>query len=201
MRCLNCGSIDDPNQISWDPAGVCFECRQKAFLPHVPALFLDTDRARLQSKPLAKTLAWDKKTSLLLVGRSGAGKTRTAWELLKAIAPLKSEIAIFDSIGFGRELGRKFKSDEDDVYDWLDRLGREIPLVFFDDLGKLKFTDRVEAELFGVIDQRHANKLPIIATTQLSSEELGGAMRDDRGTAMVRRIREMCGEAGMVKFE
>jgi DNA replication protein DnaC len=180
-------------------AGVCFKCRRKLILPRVPPLFQETDRDRLPQQWL-QVAAWDKKTSLLLIGPSGSGKTRCVWELMKIVMPLQSEVAIFDSVEFGRELGRRFKSDDDDVYEWLGSLGKTVPLVVFDDLGKLKLTERVETELFGVIDQRYANKLPIIATTQLGAAELSGAMRDDRGTAMVRRIREMCGESGVITF-
>jgi DNA replication protein DnaC len=74
-------------------------------------------------------------------------------------------------------------------------------LIYFDDLGKLKLTERAEAELFGLIERRCANGCPIIATTNDTGETLSSRMTDNRGEAMVRRLREFCETIRFTKIE
>jgi len=67
-----------------------------------------------------------------------------------------------------------------------------VDVLFFDDFGKMKFTERVESELFAVIEKRTANCLPLILTTNFTGETLEERMTLDRGVPLVRRLREFC---------
>lgn len=95
----------------------------------------------------------------------------------------------FDSISFGHEIAKHYR--DEDAEDWLDSVAKK-PLLFFDDLGKLKMTERAEVELFGLIDRRCSNELPIIATTNDTGDTLASRMTDNRGPALIRRLREFC---------
>ena len=175
---------------------ICGSCRKTHVAKIIPPLFKLTDISRLPAKQYAEVMKWKypdtlhETSGLLLHGPSGAGKTRCMWELLKGLGFFGEELAYFDGVSFGHELSRQYRNET--AEDWLERLGTETKLVVFDDLGKLKLTDRVESELFGVIDRRCNNLLPIIATTQLGGSEIAGMMSEQRGGALVRRLRMAC---------
>lgn len=95
----------------------------------------------------------------------------------------------FDSTSFGLEIVKHYRREDVDV--WLEEAGT-IPILFFDDFGKLKMTERAEVELFGLIERRCANELPIIVTTNDTGDTLASRMSDNRGPAMIRRLREFC---------
>jgi DNA replication protein DnaC len=66
------------------------------------------------------------------------------------------------------------------------------PVVFLDDVGKCRLTERGEAELFGLVENRTANGKPIIATTNFVGDSLANTMRGETGQPLVRRLREFC---------
>jgi DNA replication protein DnaC len=174
--------------------GICAKCRGTMIRKLCPPLYLATDRNRLPKEQLAQVLAWKPgPRGMILHGASGKCKTRCAWELIKQV--WEPGVEIFDCAAFGHIMARKYRVDE--AEDWLEQLGTRSPIVFFDDLGKMKFTERVESELFGVIERRCANQLPIIATLNASGGELQAMMTDDRGPSLLRRLHEFCEE---VKF-
>ena len=69
---------------------------------------------------------------------------------------------------------------------------RRRKILFLDDLGKAKFTERVEMEFYDLIEFRAANKLPILFTANMSGKQLTEALGEDRGEPIMRRLREFC---------
>jgi len=129
------------------------------------------------------------KSNILLIGPTGAGKTRCAYLLLKRLLDEGRRIVAFDCVRFGHDCARRFRDGSGE--DWSDGLAK-VDLVFFDDLGKGRFTERVEAELFAVVERRLANKLPCIVTTNMTGRSLVAKASHERGEPLVRRLRESC---------
>ena len=105
-------------------------------------------------------------------------------------------VKAFSCADFGHECAAAF-SDAENGLEWFETMVRR-PIVFFDDIDKMKLTERVETELFGLIEKRISHCLPVIVTTQLQGQQLAGKFSDSaRGEAIVRRLREFC---EVVKF-
>lgn len=158
-----------------------------------PPLYLETDPGRLNQDKYNAVMQWKYgPQGLLITGETGLGKTRMAWMLLNKILTVhkpKASFIWFDCVSFGHEIARHYW--QEDAESWLSDIARK-DLIFLDDLGKLKLTERAEAELFGLIERRCAYKKPIIATTNDSGETLAARLTDNRAAALVRRLREFC---------
>jgi DNA replication protein DnaC len=175
----------------------CADCgrarRAAKFLTICPPLYQKTEASRLPAAQLTKAMEWQySPRGLILLGETGKGKSRVAWTLLKRVlVEDKKELSFmwFDAIGFGHDIAKHYR--DEDAEAWLDKVAA-CQLVFFDDLGKLKLTERAEVELFGVIERRCAAELPLIVTTNDTGDSLAARMTDNRGPAMIRRLREFC---------
>lgn len=194
--CPTCGQYKAREEFSDNET--CKSCYAKwlgkRFLKICPPLYAETDPSRLPSSQYGRVMGWNYgPRGLLLAGESGKGKTRCAWDLVKRLMTVNAlDVVVFDCVGFGHEMVRRYRSDDGDIEDWLDELAK-CPLIFFDDFGKDKATERVEAEIFGIVERRVANKLPIIATTNDTGESLISKLSDNhRGQALIRRLRDFC---------
>ena len=205
LHCHACGAKWETAEPSPAPDYVydreCQPCKiirlRERFTKILPVIFADTDPARLRQDTLKKTMAWKYgRKGLVLDGETGLGKTRTAWLLLRRVLVDDGrdiKFAWFKDITFGQELGIRYRNET--AEEWLQGLAK-VPLLFIDDIGKMKLTDRAESELFGIIDQRCENGLPMIVTTNDTGESLKNRMdaanNAGRGAPLVRRLREFC---------
>lgn len=131
-------------------------------------------------------------TGLILCGSTGRGKTRCAWELVKRIMvddEPERTFYWFDCCNFGHAMQKHYRDGDFDV--WVKNVS-EKGLVFFDDFGKFKLTERVEVELFGLLETRFSKKLPVLITTNEQAETFYDRLTEHRGPAMIRRLREFC---------
>ena len=154
-----------------------------------PPIYQDTDPARLDAKLLAQVMAWQYGAKgLLLSGPSEKGKTRAMFLLVKrlVIEELR-DVLVFHGNEFAHQCAREFGNQTGE--EWAARVSKA-QVVFFDDLGKFKLTERVEAELFGIVEMRSAWKRPTLWTTNFKSAELESKMSADRGNPLVRRVKE-----------
>jgi DNA replication protein DnaC len=156
-----------------------------------PYEYKHTYPTQLDKKTLAKVLAWKfNRRGLIIAGPTRTGKTRMAWLLMRRLFVEECIwIETLSSVSFSHDCARKFMDGTGE--DWVERLGKA-KVLFFDDLGKFKFTERVESELFGLIEDRTSWGRPIIVTTNMSGELLKGKMTSDRGEPLVARLREFC---------
>jgi chromosomal replication initiation ATPase DnaA len=127
--------------------------------------------------------------SLLLVGDTGLGKTRTmfalAAELMRA-NPLLNVLK-FDCISFGEESkARRFTGKGAEWFRYMAR----IDLVIFDDLFRGVLDEQVQEELFALISTRCDAKKPIIATTQFTGDTMAQVLKAHHVAALSRRFRD-----------
>lgn len=188
-ECPACDSL----RMDWDSALAEERRRRRAkdeWTRLCPPSYRKTEPARLPAKPLADILAWRYgPRGLLAIGPTDEGKTRSMFLLLRRLLDEGREIRAFDCAAFGHECGRRFMDGTG--ADWTDALA-QVEVCFFDDLGKVPMTERVESELFAVVERRTANELPILATSNLTGADLVGKASADRGAPLVRRLREFC---------
>jgi len=166
------------------------EMLKPTFERMLPIAFRDTDLSRIPNAN--KVMAWKYgPKGLLIHGATGKGKSRTMWKLIERLMCVDGYTVIaFTGVSFGHELNVRYRLDE--AEHWLEMLSTRTEIVFFDDLGKLKLTDRAEAELFGVVEARCSNLLPILVTTNDTGETMAKRMTEGRAAPLVRRLREFC---------
>ncbi len=162
-----------------------------------PPLYRDTDRAKLPNPARHDYVGrWDPDglagRGLVLLGPTGSGKSRAMYSLIRRlVVDDRRQVAGFGPGDFALQVGRRFGDSPAQAADWLAGL-RAAEILFFDDLGKDKATERVEAELFALIEYRLAHGRPILATTNLDGVAIEASMSANRGGPLVRRIRELC---------
>ncbi len=156
-----------------------------------PPLYRDTQEDRLPTDKFEQVMAWEYgPKGLLLIGESGLGKTRCAYRLLHRLLHEDRTIRAFDATQFGYECAHHFGVGTGAR--WISGLCAA-DVVFLDDLAKVKMTERVEAELFGLVERRAAFLRPIIITTNYTGAVLMRKMSEGTGPALTRRLREFCG--------
>lgn len=150
----------------------------------------------LWPKQYQEALAWYPKNTngsgLLLTGKSGAGKTRTLFQVLEKC--LKYQI--FPTYYAAEDLARKI-SDSWYKVGKLEQIVNQlirVPVLAIDDLGQERMTARVEESWYAIIRGRCEHRKPILATTMYSDERLAQRFSNniEQGIAIVRRLKEYC---------
>jgi len=197
IYCPKCGKASGSDPAS--SVALCADCvavinlktfsRISASYPN----YQNTDTSRLPQKAYIEAMKWGySPRGMMIQGTSGKGKTRIFWQVLKkAITTHKSpcSVFVFDCVSFGHELSLAYKNNN--AEEWLASVANA-DIAAFDDIGKEKLTDRVESELFGVVEKRMARMKPIIATSEETGPALSARISTHRGPALVRRLRECC---------
>ncbi len=139
----------------------------------MPRVYRDTNPALIpcpRMRSVAETWAsWDKR-SLLLHGTTRLGKTRAAWEVIRRW--WKTHYSTYEWISMRHleaEIEKSFDSRTHGKY--IDGLVKA-KLLFIDDLGKERLTQRMAADLFSIIDGRSCEMRPTIITTNFNSAAL-----------------------------
>lgn len=170
------------------------------YLRMCPPAFLKTD-VKLLPK-MAKDLLGDVMDwpfgpkGLLLWGKtSGTGKTRCVWLLVKRLMTHDAiPVVYFSAMGFQIEMENRYRNSLD--VSALRDSAIQAPVLFLDDIGKSPVTERSSAELFHVIDERVSRDLPILATTNETSDSLAGRLKSTHGDYIARRLRECSQQIG-----
>ena len=167
---------------------------QRRFEKLCPAIYRNSDPQQLPDRAKAEeVLAWAHGPRGLVVhGHTRRGKSRAVWMLLaKCIIDRGLTVEAFTDGGFALAIAEAYGESADASQSLRKRLC-SADILFIDDFGKCKLTDRVEAELFAVIEARTSNLLPIIVTTNGTRETFTRAFSDDRRDPILERLREFC---------
>ena len=126
---------------------------------------------------------------VVIFGASGAGKTRAMWELLKRVMTVSTEVFCPGKNSFDHRLAAQYRNES--AEEWIAGIC-DTDIVAFDDITKMRMTERVESELFGIIDHRVNHHLPIIVTVQGDSTSISKAIGEEKSAPIIRRLREFC---------
>lgn len=140
---------------------------------------------------LENMLAWEYgPQGFFLVGKTRAGKSRCAWMLAKREFMEGKSVRCLDySSAF--EYGSKFKDGVRDAHVWIEK-HCACDLLILDDTFKAKLSDSFEQALFFVVARRTETQMPMIVTANDNFDTLKSRMTDDRGPAIVSRLKEFC---------
>ncbi len=163
-----------------------------------PPLFRATNASHpaINQDLLAKILEWHRATAggkgIGLRGPTGGCKTRTMFLLLRKLHYQGVEVRWIRAIELSRASSEIFDCD-----DAVRNRAREVlknavraEVLFIDDLGKERFTDRTELELYNLIETRISFLRPILWTSNAAGNDLLELMSQNRGPAIIRRLAE-----------
>ena len=169
------------------------ERRQEAFNALCPPLYRESDPQRIPAAFLRECEAWEvSPQGLGFVGLAGTCKTRSAWMLLKRLHFSGVRVFGITATGFAKACADQWHDDPQAkalAEDTLTRC-RRTKVLLLDDLGKQKFTERAELELFDLLEHRTSHGKPIIWTANAGREPLKQMLSPDRGEPILRRLVE-----------
>lgn len=127
---------------------------------------------------------------LMLYGPTGAGKTRLMWMLVRRLVVDEGrQVAVESCQEFGLRASDAAANGQSIPF--IKQLS-EAEVLFFDDFGKFKLTERVEEALFAVIEGRYANQLPVLITTNYTGKTFAERFSPTIGQPILRRLNDMC---------
>ncbi len=116
------------------------------------------------------------KPGLLLVGRSGTGKTHLAVAALRLLLARGHEGIFFDYQNLLERIRAGYNETTGTSNREAYRVALETEILLLDDLGAHRVTDWVEDTVTSIVTYRCNHKRPLIATTNLVDPDIGGAL-------------------------
>ncbi len=179
--------------------GECKLCRKKAavhdFLHSVPICYQDTELDRIPDINAAHdSILWlgsrDHKPGAFLWGASGAGKTRTLYLMsLNAINSDRSA-SVIRGQQFARDIVERTRpGGSGDIEPFIRHL-LEVDFLGIDEVDKLRFSDRVEAEFFFLLEERIARKKTMVFTSNARLAEFVFRFSETNREPVTRRLQE-----------
>jgi len=154
-----------------------------------PELYRDTDPQRLpEAAGRVLDYAYGPK-GLLVHGESGRGKTRAMWLLIRRLHVEDGRsLAFRDALEFTEEAVAAYRLNN--ARSWAERM-TAAQVLFLDDLGKGRITQRVGEGLFAVVDRRAQRRKPTFITTNFVGETFKLRFEDqETAEPLIRRLKE-----------
>lgn len=188
-NCLEAREQEDPS----DSAPTPTERREKEFLEMCPLSMRETDVSRLDQVKIERVLGHRLNgRGLLILGKTGMGKTRSMWLLVRELMVHRGrDVRVYSSSEL-KELLSNAHLQRHAHKDAMDGITR-CDVLCIDDLGKEKSSDSWEQDLFTIIDKRMLNKRPVVITSNFNGDLMISKYGDvHKVEPMVRRLREFC---------
>lgn len=139
-----------------------------------------------------RVMAWDAKSTkgIGFLGATNAGKSRVIHALGYRLHMAGEDVFATSGI----EFQDRCLSQVRDSGGWADYLKQcaQSSILILDDADKLRLTDAVEAAYYGMLEKRRRWCLPVLATLNLSGDELAASGSANRGGPIVTRLRDLC---------
>lgn len=185
----------------------CLELHDRNWFEILPQIseYQVTDMAILKKKhPQFKllydsVLAWRPGLGkgLVAYGPPGVGKTRTVWMLLKRLFDIGVDVHALTATGFGDGISENYREGTGPA--WIRSVSSH-EVLFIDDLDKLVLTQRVQSELFAVVETMTSMRRSIIITANGAGQDFIRKFDPSIGAALYRRIVEFCDPISFVKI-
>lgn len=120
-----------------------------------------------------------------LAGESRIGKTFVITELFRRWHERGKRVKMVLATDFAYAMGDPDQTARRRMID--DCIDAD--MLFIDDIAKPKMTDRVETDLFHVLERRKRNLRPVFATLNGGGKTLAAMLSDEGGNAIVNRLR------------
>lgn len=166
---------------------------QIAFWDEVPTLYQDTEISRLNANLVAAIASWKYGAKGIgMIGKSGAGKTRAAVELLKKFHEQGRSFCFMKATKLTQHAQDKFSDSPEIKNKALERIKKayNCHILLIDDLGKGRLPATAEELLYDLIDERTERGLPVIWTSNAGADQLNSMLSADRGQPIIRRLAE-----------
>jgi DNA replication protein DnaC len=164
-----------------------------AFAGICPKNYRETDWARVHPDLYQAATEWEYGPEApAFIGQVGSGKTRSAFYVLKRMLAENRTCEAANTVTFAEHCANQFSNNNEQAYESTKKLKkyRKVDLLFLDDIGKNKMTERAELELYGLLEHRTSACLPTIWTSKHTGKELRLKMSQERGEDILRRLTE-----------
>lgn len=123
-----------------------------------------------------------------LIGNSRTGKTPIMFELMRRWYETGASVMLSSGVEFASQVGSLGSGRETVI-----QRAQNCDMLFLDDIGKEKFTERVEADLYAVLEHRRRYLRPVFATVNSRGDVIAGKMSADGGIPIVNRLKyDLC---------
>jgi DNA replication protein DnaC len=203
------------DKIMWDWRPLCANCQaeeekktreaeeeqkrenhEKIWAQLVPWLYRESDRLKLSPTLLdvADRFYFQEGKGLYLSGGFGIGKTRGTTMILRRCYDDGKSILFLNSVELGRVFAEKWHSEKGrrEKAEFTVRRAYHVDVLLIDDLGKERATERLETEMYSLLEARCSVGKPMLVSSNYSIDGLAERFSQDQGGAIIRRLAEFC---------
>jgi|GEM_PF-3092133 len=183
---------------------------EAAWQAFCPPDYRETDEARLRAEVAARGVPLEKVEQVLqwqpgmpglaLVGATRRHKSRLMFLLMKRLLREGHSVRYLNAVHFGDDIAASYEGGPSAYEEWMRKLERA-EVLFLDDLGKEKGTERVALALYRLAEYRNAHQRETFYTSNFARSGLvekwkldaqRGHFFDDKAEPTAERFGELC---------